>query len=136
MNKKKKELRIMVAALAFIMVIGVIFSALSYGALFFGEKAEGTVINRKRVRKSSQISITVEYDTPKGPQESFLRFTKKKAPQVGDKIELCYLPAFPGRAYSKDGAGLVLMPVLLIAFPAVWLYLLLRRERPSQEMYE
>ena len=132
MNKDKKNDRIIKFALIVLLIIGIVGLGLHYGALLFGEHTEGTVTSRIRLRKSSKISAHIEYYVDNEKKEDRLVYSKRKAPQVGDKVEISYLAFMPGTIYGKGTSGAALAPILLIGFPAASLYLLFGKRKPSE----
>lgn len=132
MNKDKKNDRIIKFALIVLLIIGIVGLGLHYGALLFGTHTEGTVTSRIRLRKSSKISAHIEYYVDNEKKEDRLVYSKRKAPQVGDKVEISYLPFMPGTIYGKGTSGAALAPFLLIGFPAASLYLLFGKRKPSE----
>jgi len=131
-NKDKKNDRIIKFALIVLLIIGIVGLGLHYGALLFGEHTEGTVTSRMRLRKSSKISAHIEYYVDNEKKEDRLIYSKRKAPQVGDKAEISYLPFMPGTIYGKGTSGAALAPILLIGSPAASLYLLFGKRKPSE----
>lgn len=132
MNKDKKNDRIIKFALILLLIIGIVGLGLHYGALLFGTHTEGTVTSRIRLRKSSKISAHIEYYVDNEKKEDRLVYSKRKAPQVGDKVEVSYLAFMPGTIYGKGTSGAALAPFLLIGFPAASLYLLFGKRKPSE----
>ena len=132
MNKDKKNDRIIKFALILLLIIGIVGLGLHYGALLFGTHTEGTVTSRIRLRKSSKISAHIEYYVDNEKKEDRLIYSKRKAPQVGDKVEVSYLPFMPGTIYGKGTSGAALAPILLIGSPAASLYLLFGKRKPSE----
>ncbi|HOO06174.1 MAG TPA: hypothetical protein PLH83_06725 [Ruminococcus sp.] len=132
MNKDKKNDRIIKFALIVLLIIGIVGLGLHYGALLFGTHTEGTVTSRMRLRKSSKISAHIEYYVDNEKKEDRLIYSKRKAPQVGDKVEISYLPFMPGTIYGKGTSGAALAPILLIGSPAASLYLLFGKRKPSE----
>ncbi len=132
MNKDKKNDRIIKFALIVLLIIGIVGLGLHYGALLFGTHTEGTVTSRMRLRKSSKISAHIEYYVDNEKKEDRLIYSKRKAPQVGDKVEVSYLPFMPGTIYGKGTSGAALAPILLIGSPAASLYLLFGKRKPSE----
>lgn len=132
MNKDKKNDRIIKFALIVLLIIGIVGLGLHYGALLFGTHTEGTVTSRIRLRKSSKISAHIEYYVDNEKKEDRLVYSKRKAPQVGDKVEVSYLAFMPGTIYGKGTSGAALAPFLLIGFPAASLYLLFGKRKPSE----
>ena len=132
MNKDKKNDRIIKFALIVLLIIGIVGLGLHYGALLFGTHTEGTVTSRIRLRKSSKISAHIEYYVDNEKKEDRLIYSKRKAPQVGDKVEISYLPFMPGTIYGKGTSGAALAPILLIGSPAASLYLLFGKRKPSE----
>ena len=132
MNKDKKNDRIIKFALIVLLIIGIVGLGLHYGALLFGTHTEGTVTSRIRLRKSSRISAHIEYYVDNEKKEDRLIYSKRKAPQVGDKVEVSYLPFMPGTIYGKGTSGAALAPILLIGSPAASLYLLFGKRKPSE----
>jgi len=131
-NKDKKNDRIIKFALIVLLIIGIVGLGLHYGALLFGTHTEGTVTSRMRLRKSSKISAHIEYYVDNEKKEDRLIYSKRKAPQVGDKVEISYLPFMPGTIYGKGTSGAALAPILLIGSPAASLYLLFGKRKPSE----
>ena len=132
MSKDKRSDRIIKVSLIVLLILGVVGLGLHYGAILFGEHTEGTVTGRVRVRKSSKISAHIEYYVDNEKKEDRLIYSKRKAPQVGDKVEVSYLPFMPGTIYGKGTSGAAFAPFLLIGFPAALLYLLFGKRKPSE----
>ena len=129
MSKEERIDRITKAALIVLLIAGIIVLGLNYGAFIFGKHTEGTVVSCHRLRKSSKISVHIEYYADNEKKEDRLVYSGRKAPQTGDKVEVSYLPFMPGTIYARGTSGSFVAPFLLIGFPAASLYLLYRKRK-------